>query len=220
MVCFSSLLSAVLLNLQYLQAAHTRTDTHTRANTFWRSFCLSLLSLCLSFSCSLSHTQMQTHVHMYRDAVACGPRLIQALINMHNTIMHNNYGSYGTQHSNQKSAKFIRIHHWKKRELTGITITEYLKETKIFIHHRLTPLTLMHFWTVLTYQDLKNRSWQWSHLSLLPNCVRHFCICTMWKFLDQMVSHLYSINNFGHFFVLLSTQWWHKLRRITLYLQT
>lgn len=34
-----------------------------------------------------------------------------------------------------------------KKEMTGIRITESLKETKIFIHHRLTPqaLTLMHF---------------------------------------------------------------------------
>lgn len=60
-VLFKAWLSAVLLNLQYLQAAHTCTDTHTRANTFWHSFCLFLLSLCLSFSCSLSHTQMQTN---------------------------------------------------------------------------------------------------------------------------------------------------------------
>lgn len=56
MVCFSPLLSAVLLNLQYLQAAHMRTDTHTRANTFCCSFCLSP---------ALSHTHRCRHTHAY-----------------------------------------------------------------------------------------------------------------------------------------------------------
>lgn len=74
MVCFSPLLSAVLLDLQYLQAAHTHRHTYQGKYILMLILSLSFVSPSVFLLLSLAHTDADTHVHMYRNAVACGPR--------------------------------------------------------------------------------------------------------------------------------------------------